>query len=137
MTKYDVLPRFHHVPGRLRLKLSSIKRNDARARCAEDWLSALDGIRSAYANPLTGSLVVRFDPCITSVDAIFDALKAQGLLDREVGEVVPSVAAGSSSRYVVAATPLLSPEWHADLIARMALESLLKRCALALVAALI
>jgi Heavy metal associated domain 2 len=133
MTKYDVSPQVHHVPGRLRLKLASIKRNEARARCAEDQLGALDGIRNACANPLTGSLVVRFDPCVTSVDAIFDAIKAQGLLDREP---VPPVAAGSSTRYA-AATPLLSPEWLADTVARKAFESLLERCALALVAALI
>jgi Heavy metal associated domain 2 len=134
MTKYDVSPQVHYVPGRLRLKLASIKRNEARARCAEERLGELDGIRKACANPLTGSLVVRFDPCITSVDAIFDALKAQGLLDREGGQ---AVAAGNRTRYAAAATPLISPESLADMLAKKAVESLLERCALALVAALI
>jgi hypothetical protein len=125
----------HHVRGRLRLKVPAIKRNEARARFAEQQLSTLYGVRSACANELTGSLVVRFDPFITNVEPIFDALKAHGLLDaRAALPVIPVVA-----RHSAAVAPSLSIPSRslADVIVNKTLETLLERCALALVAALI
>ena len=70
----------HYVPGRLRLKLASIQWNESRAFCAERALRALDGIISASANTLTGSVVVRFDPSTIRVESILDALPANGFI---------------------------------------------------------
>ena len=68
----------HHVPGRLRLKVSSIKGHPQRARSLENWLLALDGVYSATANPLTGSIVVTYDVAGLSASMILARLEMAG-----------------------------------------------------------
>ncbi len=125
----------HHVPGRLRLKLSAIKRNDARARLAEQRLSGLDGVRSVTGNPLTGSLVVRFSPDLTSAGRIFAELKALGLLSARA--VPPAVAALAAVPQIHGVARSLPSRSVADALVDKALEAIVERCAIALVAALI
>ncbi|PTB17894.1 hypothetical protein C9I57_25555 [Trinickia symbiotica] len=125
----------HHVPGRLRLKLSAIKRNDARARLAEQQLGVLDGVRSAIGNPLTGSLVVRFDPELISAERIFAELRACGLLD---ALAIPYVTAPAATMPQIGGMARAMPSRSlADALVDKAIEALVERCAIALVAALI
>jgi copper chaperone CopZ len=115
------------VPGRLRVKLASIQWNEARAFTAERMLRKLDGIQSASANTLTGSVVVHFDPRVTHVAAILAALAANGF-----GNAKPTdPPAGKRVNRDAFATRL------ADKFAEKALETLVERCSLALLAALI
>jgi hypothetical protein len=131
----DFADQVHHVPGRLRLKLLAIKRNDARARLAEQKLCALDGVRSATGNPLTGSLVVRFDPELVSAEQIFAELRACGLLDaRAIPSVTGGVVTVPRNGGIARAMPSRS---LADALVDKAIEALVERCAIALVAALI
>jgi CheY-specific phosphatase CheX len=115
---------YHLVPGRLRIKLARLKRNDSGARIAERRLCAIVGVRNVTANTLTGSVVVRFDPALAKVSSILDALKALGLMDSAAQPMIEGLAPVSTA-------PL------ADKLAKRALETLVERCALALVAALI
>jgi hypothetical protein len=69
----------HHVPGRLRVSLPAVKRNRAAAAAVERALAALDGIRAVHANPLTGSVIVRYDPARIGSDGVLIRLLALDL----------------------------------------------------------
>jgi hypothetical protein len=73
---------FHNVPGRLRIKTPRIKGNKDGALELQRWVSSMNGIRSAEANPLTGSLVIHFDEKRTCPESITHALSKAGYFDR-------------------------------------------------------
>jgi heavy-metal-associated domain-containing protein len=55
-----VLP-VHDIPGRLRFVLPALRANRRGAAGLRARVRAIDGVTSASANPLTGSLIVRYD----------------------------------------------------------------------------
>lgn len=55
-----VLP-VHDVPGRLRFALPVLRANRRGAAVLRARVRAIAGVTSASANPLTGSLIVRYD----------------------------------------------------------------------------
>ncbi len=52
----------HALRGRLRVKLRAVKRSDATAAHVEERLTELDGVERVRANPLTGNVLVIYDP---------------------------------------------------------------------------
>jgi hypothetical protein len=52
----------HWVPGRLRLRSAALRGHPERAAELEARLRSRPGVRSASANPLTGSVLVLYDP---------------------------------------------------------------------------
>lgn len=61
----------HALPGRLRLKVPRVKGDTAFARRVEERLRAVPALRQVVAVPLTGSVVVHYDPhAITSPAAL-------------------------------------------------------------------
>jgi len=69
----DAPPTFtlcHAIPGRLRVKVTAIRRAAEEADVLAYWLAKLPGIRKAQANPLTGSVILHYDPQATSPPAI-------------------------------------------------------------------
>ena len=61
----------HLTPGRMRLKVPELKRNKPLARKLEESLMDLDQVLSVRARPLTGSLVVKFQPgSLTSAEVV-------------------------------------------------------------------
>jgi hypothetical protein len=69
----------HALPGRLRVKLAAIKRAPAVAEHLEQVLRRDKGVVEVVANPLTGSLLVHYDPQRTSSRAILGRLGPYGL----------------------------------------------------------
>jgi hypothetical protein len=63
------------IPGRARLRVLGLRDDAARAAGVVATVRALDGVIAAEANPLTGALLVRFDPTETDVTAIVSALE--------------------------------------------------------------
>ncbi|MDQ0138533.1 HMA2 domain-containing protein [Cupriavidus necator] len=126
----EQLGEIHHVPGRLRLKLPAIKHNVDGARRIEQTVNALPGVRDACANTLTGSIVIRFYPRLTRGELIVAALRADGYVPPSV--MLPSPVVARSSAAVSARTASL-----ADAIAKKAVDALVERCAVAVIAALI
>lgn len=122
----NVPQKYHLVPGRLRLKIACLKGDEARARLAETQLCQVDGVRNVCANKLTGSLIVRFDPAIVTVAHLFDVLSTHGLLD---GRPLPIEVASARST--------ISSGSFADVLASKAVEAILERCAVALIAAVL
>jgi cation transport ATPase len=52
----------HHTPGRLRLKVAGAKRNADFLDRVKDALGPIQGIREIEVNPVTGSVLVKYDP---------------------------------------------------------------------------
>ncbi len=64
------------IPGRVRLRLKSLKRQDQIAEQTAQALAALPGISRAGVNSLTGSVLVFFDTAqYPSLDALLQAVK--------------------------------------------------------------
>ena len=67
----------HFVPGRLRLKITTLK-NQRRAAEAEANVAAIPMVTSAVANPLTGSLTINFDRQRLSIGDLWERLRTLG-----------------------------------------------------------
>src|ERR1700729_343027 len=52
----------HHIPGRLRLKVPGAKGNAVFMDQVQAALSSVDGVREIEVNPVTGSVLVHYDP---------------------------------------------------------------------------
>jgi hypothetical protein len=116
----------HHIPGRLRVKCASLKRNDMKVRRVCDYLRGIDGVVEAEANALTGSLLIHYDAEMVRSETLLNSLKALGCVHRET----------DVSRPVMDKThPLV--QRVADQVVQKAVETLIERSAVALVAAII
>jgi hypothetical protein len=65
---------FHNVPGRLRVKMPILKGRPAGINAVEDLLFNLDGIKQIKTNPLTGSVVIHYDPDLLDPQKIIQLL---------------------------------------------------------------
>lgn len=52
----------HQVPGRIRMKIPSAKGNPDQLETYKQVLSAIPGVESIEVNPVTGSIVLVYDP---------------------------------------------------------------------------
>lgn len=71
----------HEVPGRLRIKIPRLKKDQAGARELQWMLEDVIGVTSASVSPVTGSVLVTFDPRALSSRAILDMLSHEGYID--------------------------------------------------------
>lgn len=83
----------HFIPGRLRLKISELRQKH-RAAEAEERVGAIEAVKNAVANPLTGSLTITFDPQQLSIRDLWEILRAQGYVSGQCPE--PCGAGGSA-----------------------------------------
>jgi len=58
----DGLSVVHAIPGRLRVKIPTLKGNEELARAIPEWLGGVPGIQRGEASALTGSVLVLYDP---------------------------------------------------------------------------
>jgi hypothetical protein len=75
----------HHVPGRLRLRCPSLKRNPIGAGAVVALLEDMDGIQSCEVNPLTGSLIVGYDRHRLDGQGIISLLHRHGYCQAHAG----------------------------------------------------
>ena len=89
--EHGVLPSgcVHALPGRLRVKLAAIKKAPAAAKELEQRLRQEPGVARAIANPLTGSVLVHYDPACTGVQAILARLAPYGLTSTTMATPTP------------------------------------------------
>lgn len=66
----------HHVAGRLRLRLPQLKQGGIRAAEVTATVRAIDGVISAEANPVTGSLLIFYDAASVESVGLWEALGA-------------------------------------------------------------
>ena len=65
------------IPGRVRLHVKSLKRQDQVAEQITQVLGGLPGVNQVMANPLTGSILVMYDKAAHgSLDSLMQAVKS-------------------------------------------------------------
>ena len=74
MQDIDEISVVHATPGRLRLKIASLKNNQALAQELQTRLGALAEVQEALPNPLTGSLLINFAERSSDWAAVSSAL---------------------------------------------------------------
>ena len=118
----------HHVPGRLRIRVPSVKGNIAEANSLEKRIRAQHGIKSVQTNPLTGSVLIHYDPATASVPTLSRMMVCSAAPEpaRRTVLAVPSVSTSQRITTRIAAAAI----GH---VMEMAME----RAAVALVAALL
>jgi hypothetical protein len=86
----------HAIDGRLRVKVVEIKGSAEGAREVEHHLSMLTGVDRAAANPVTGNVLVLYDPRQRTAGDVLDALRALGYLSPvyQVAAVPPAQVVG-------------------------------------------
>jgi hypothetical protein len=87
----------HVLDGRLRIKVSDVKRSARRAGELTRELMAFDGIREVIANPTTGNVLIHFDPDHLDSKSIVRHLRALGYLTQRptgVSRVAKGLALG-------------------------------------------
>lgn len=74
----------HETPGRLRVTVPTLKAKPHRCVELERTLSECDGIDTVQVKPLTGSVVIYFDPERTCGEKLLECLIRLGHLDETV-----------------------------------------------------
>jgi len=67
----------HHIPGRLRVRIPSLKKDPRKIEDIKAILQ-INGIQKTRVNPLTGSVVINYDPDILTSRYLLDVLKTSG-----------------------------------------------------------
>lgn len=67
-----------HIPGRLRFRSAALKGAPRAGEIARARLSRIKGVTSVAANPITGSLLVEYDPATLAPTRVIDALSNHG-----------------------------------------------------------
>jgi Heavy metal associated domain 2 len=70
----------HHVPGRLRLKMRSLKNRADKAAQIRTLFAQLPGIEVVELNLLTGSMLVRYEPLKVTSAQLLGFLVANGVI---------------------------------------------------------
>jgi hypothetical protein len=70
----------HYIPGRLRVRSVSIKKQPGRAQAIERQLMSVEGVRAVRCKPITGSITVEFQPDLCSAEQIVEWLRAEGVV---------------------------------------------------------
>jgi hypothetical protein len=66
------------TPGRLRVRVERLRGNSAWADALTEPLYELAGVHFVRANPLTGAILIEFDPATQSEAALLAALQSSG-----------------------------------------------------------
>jgi hypothetical protein len=69
----------HHVPGRLRIRCTNLKRNPALAVSVRTALEGKPGVSQVTIEQLTGSLKVLYSPALTEIESIKSCLREYSL----------------------------------------------------------
>jgi Heavy metal associated domain 2 len=84
-----MLEYMHFVPGRLRLKITAL-RHQRRAAEAKADVAAIPMVTGVVANPMTGSLIINFDPRQLSIGDLWERLRALGYVSENWAEPTES-----------------------------------------------
>ena len=68
----------HHIPGRLRLKGSSLRGDRAKLDAVGQSLLAIEGVTAVIPNVVTGSILIKYAPVILRPEALDEQLRRLG-----------------------------------------------------------
>ncbi len=123
MTEY-----IHHIPGRLRVRVTCLRGNEEKTRAITNRLGSVAGVRSAVVNPLTGSVTLHYDTFQTNSSVLLEFLKAEIGVD---AQIPANTAGGAFTRSGVDLQKRVGKA-----IAAYVVEKAIERSLIALVAAL-
>ncbi len=87
----------HTLDGRIRIKLSAVKRSSDTASLVEERLGRCDGVLDVRANPVTGNVLILYDSEKVSQTAVMRILRPFGA-DRSGGRAAArTVRQGSAA----------------------------------------
>lgn len=118
----------HHVPGRIRLRVPGLKKNEREAQAIETFLATTKGVSDISVNTVTGSITINYDTALTDASSITDALRERGYL-RHAHTVTSDLMPQS--------TATKAGEAFGKAVFGVLVEKALERSALALIAALV
>jgi copper chaperone CopZ len=88
----------HALEGRLRIKIPKVKGAAGKAQKVERHLHQFTGVESASANPVTGSVLVLYDPRLIDQEEIIASLKELGYLSQASHDASRAVISHSGSQ---------------------------------------
>jgi hypothetical protein len=113
----------HWMPGRVRLRVPSLRENSQGAALVREKLPTIEGVRSVALNPATGSVLIVYREGIVRPELLFAAVVRLMNLDAELKRMPePTVTRelreilGSANRMVYDRTGGLVDLWSAGLI---------------------
>lgn len=115
----------HHVPGRLRVKSPSLKRNEQHALQTKKHIDGVHGVLASEFNSVTGSLVIKYDTSLVGAHTLLDSL-------RDLGHVHPHQPVPAAHSAGMTVTQRIS-----DTVVNKLVETVIERSATALIAAVI
>jgi hypothetical protein len=124
---------FHHTPGRVRFKFAGLQNQKHLASVVQQAIRRLDSVKLVQVNTTTGSLLVHYDVRGERESALLSAIH----------DISLQFGLGSSPIISTSANTTRSDTQHKqvdiliDTLLGKALEKVMERAALALVAALI
>ncbi len=65
----------HSTPSRLRVKVQGIRHAEKAALALEHWLASQIGVQEVSANPITGSVILHYNPEVASVETLLARLE--------------------------------------------------------------
>jgi copper chaperone CopZ len=74
----------HNVPGRLRVKTPTLRSMAGEEQRVSEFFDHLEGVERVTVNPLTGSVLVHYDPEILESEEILEVLKRRGHFDESM-----------------------------------------------------
>lgn len=126
----------HDTPGRLRIKIRALKKNDNAARGFKSFLEELDGIRSVCVNLTTGSVTIHYDHQLFDARAILQALQQQGLLEAPLPVPVKAAARSGGNAALDRAVGQAAETLGRAVFDRL-MEKAVERAAMAVIAAVL
>ena len=122
----------HHVPGRLRVRVPSVKGNAGEASSLEKRIRSQRGVKDVQTNPLTGSVLVHYDPVITTVSTLSQIMLCSAAAE-PLQRILPAAPFSSIGRQ---ADQSIASRIAATIIGLM-VEIAMERAAVALLAAVL
>lgn len=105
--------KFHLIPGRLRIGIPGLRKNQELANLIAHRLAKFPGVRLSYANPITGQVLLNFDPAKTDLKPLLTWLEDVSEKNGEGKSAAPAVKKSVGRR--IPEKPAPGPEplpWH-------------------------
>ncbi len=71
----------HALEGRLRIKIPEVKNSPSKAREVERHLLLTPGVHEVSANPVTGNVLILYNPRLCRQEEVIGALRELGYLE--------------------------------------------------------
>jgi Heavy metal associated domain 2 len=100
----------HNTPGRLRVRTEAVRNRPAAAEAVRALVAGTPHVYSVEANPLTGSITVRYDHARMDASTLLGILRGNGYLEGsatavETRTIVEAGRPAAAGRAAVSMTP--------------------------------